>query len=365
MQTVNSFRRADDTTKKSTFSRPNSKVQIMHHSLTLFGMAAAVALTGSAATAQEFRLNFGHYLSNSSFVEVEQNFAKRVEERTEGRVKINIVYSGGLGKDSELLGLVGRGAIDIAAIVPGYYGDQLLYSKALQTPFVFDSPAQAIEIADYSYAELAPFKAEAERLGIHRLFHQPLDAYYMTGKTDDCKSLDGLNGKKIRTFGNLIPHMMTAVGATPVTVPAGDLYEAIDRGTIDYSFVNLGNVNAYRLYEAGKYSCGPALSIAGHMVVMSDRTWKRLPEDIQTIIVEESQRTQQEYVAWIDEAVQASAESITAAGGEIVTLSPETLADWKAKTPDLLQSWVDELSGRGEGEGAAEVASVWRERTAQ
>lgn len=333
--------------------------------LSLFGAAAVLAMSGSAALAQEFRLNYGHYLSNSPFVKVEQDFAKRVEERSEGRLKINIVYSGGLGKDSELLGLVGRGAIDMAAIVPGYYGDQLLYSKILQTPFVFDSPAEAIEIADYSFAELDAFKAETERLGIHRLFHQPLDPYYLTGKTDECKSLDGLNGKKIRTFGNLIPHMMSAVGATPVTVPAGDLYEAVDRGTIDYSFVNLGNVNAYRLYEAGKFSCGPGLNIAGHMVVLSDRTWQRLPEDLQTIITEEAAVAQKEYVEWIDAAIVAAAEEIEANGGEIITLSPELLAEWKAKTPDLLQLWVDEMAGRGEGEAAAEVADAWRERTAR
>lgn len=337
----------------------------MYHALSLVGLTAAVSLTGTAAMSQDFRLNFGHYLSNSVFVEVEQRFAERVEERTEGRVAINIVYSGGLGSDAELLGLVGRGAIDMAAIVPGYYGDELLYAKALQTPFVFESPAQAIEIADYSFAELAPFQAEAERLGIHRLFHQPVDSYYLTGKSNECQSVDGLNGKKIRTFGSLIPHMMTSVGATPVTVPPGDLYEAVDRGTIDYSFVNLGNVNAYRLYEAGEFSCGPAMSIAGHMVVLSDRTWQRLPEDIQTIIMEEADIAQQEYVAWVDTMVQESADNIAANGGEIIPMSDDVLAEWKEQTPDLLQLWVDELAGRGEGEGAAEVARVWRERTAQ
>lgn len=331
----------------------------------LSGLMAAIALTtgASALGAQEFRLNFAHYLSNSPFVKVEQDFVQRVEERSEGRVAINVVYSGGLGGESELLGLVGRGAVDLAAIVPGYYGDQLLYAKALQTPFVFDSPAQAIEIADYSFTELQPFKDEMSGLRIHRLFHQPVDSYYLTGKNDACGSLDGLSGKKVRTFGNLIPHMMSAVGATPVTVPPGDLYEAIDRGTIDYSFVNLGNVNAYRLYEAGKFSCGPAMNIAGHMVVISDRTWQRLPEDIQTIIVEEAALAQRAYVEWIDEVTAESTEVITEAGGQIIPVSDEMLAEWKERTPDLLDIWVEELAGRGQGDAAAEVAQQWRERT--
>lgn len=338
----------------------------MKRTIALLGMTAMSAIfAASGATAQEFRLNFGHYLSNSPFVKVEQDFAARVEERTNGRVKINIVYSGGLGKDSELLGLVGRGAIDLAGVVPGYYGDQLLYAKALQTPFVFNSPAQAIEIADYSYAELQPFKDEMARLGIHRLFHQPVDSYYMTGKSADCQDPEKLSGKKIRSFGALIPHMMTAVGATPVTVPPGDLYEAVDRGTIDYSFVNMGNIDAYRLYEAGKFSCGPAMSIAGHLVVISDRTWKRLPADIQQIITEEAAAAQVAYVEWSNTHVEGSIERVKAGGGEILELSPEALAAWKAKTPDLLNVWVDDLKGRGQGDQAAEVAKVWRERTAQ
>ncbi|NLC22317.1 MAG: TRAP transporter substrate-binding protein DctP [Halomonadaceae bacterium] len=327
-------------------------------------MAIAVTAGASVASAQEFRLNYAHYLSNSPFVKIEQDFVQRVEERSEGRVAINVVYSGGLGAESELLGLVGRGAVDLAAIVPGYYGDQLLYAKALQTPFVFDSPAQAIEIADYSYTELEPFMDEMAGLRIHRLFHQPIDPYYLTGKSDACSSLDGLDGMKIRSFGSLIPHMMTAIGATPVTVPPGDLYEAIDRGIIDYSFVNLGNVNAYRLYEAGEVSCGPAMNIAGHMVTISDRTWQRLPEDIQAIITEEAALAQQAYVEWVEEVSAESIKAITDAGGQVIPISDEMLAEWQAQTPDLLDIWVEDLAKRGHSDAAAEVAQLWRERTA-
>lgn len=246
--------------------------------------------------------------------------------------------------------------------MPGYYGDQLRYSKILQTPFLFDSPAEAIDMVTYSFTELEPLQNEMKTLGIHWLFHQPIDSYFMTGKTDACGSLEGLAGKKIRTFGSQIPHMMSAVGATPVTVPAADLYEAVDRGTIDYSFVNLGNIDVLRLYEAGKYSCGPALNIAGHMVVVGDRTWNRLPEDIQAIITEEAAKTQQEYVTWVETIAQESAEKITAEGGEIITMSPEMLAEWNEKTPDLLQMWVDEMTQLGEGDNATAAAEAWRTR---
>src|SRR5690554_2569232 len=108
MQTVNSFRRDENKRRNQRLRRPSREIGKMKQRIKFLGITAAAALAGSVASAQEFRLNFGHYLSNSPFVEVEQEFVQRVQERTDGRVAINIVYSGGLGGESELLGLVGR-----------------------------------------------------------------------------------------------------------------------------------------------------------------------------------------------------------------------------------------------------------------
>ena len=318
----------------------------------------------SAASAQEFRLNWGHYLSNGPFLEVEDEFIEAVEERTDGRVEFNVVYSGGLGAGDELLTLASRGAVDIASVVPGYYPNQLLFAKTLQIPHVFDSPAEAIEVAEYSYDNIPAFKEELDQLRVRRLFHQPLGSYYLAGPSDDCKTLDGLKGKKVRTFGSDIPKMMNAIGAVPQSVPAGDQYEALERGTLDYAFVNLGNIEAYRLHEVGPNLCGPALSMAGHMVVMGERAWQNLPEDIQTIIEEEAEKAQQRYVEWVDRSEAASGEALAADGANIYTYSDEQLQKWNEAAPDMLAQWVEELKGKGKGEAAQATADAWREITA-
>ncbi|ETX30333.1 TRAP transporter substrate-binding protein DctP [Roseivivax isoporae] len=321
----------------------------------------ATALGAGAAQAQEFRLNWGHYLANGPFLEVEDEFIAAVEERTEGRVEFNVVYSGGLGAGDELLTLAGRGAVDIASVVPGYYANQLLFAKALQIPFVFGSPGEAIEAAEYAYDNIPAFKEELDQLRVRRLFHQPLGSYYFAGPSDECQTLDGLQGKKVRTFGSDIPKMMDAVGAVPQSVPAGDQYEALERGTLDYAFVNIGNIEAYRLYEPGPNLCGPALSMAGHMVVVGERTWQRLPEDIRTIIMEEAEKAQQRYVEWVDASEAGSAEAVEAEGATIHAYTDEQLAQWDEAAPDMLAQWVEELEGRGKGEAAQETADAWRE----
>ena len=304
---------------------------------TAVAAASALAITAGMAQAEEFKLRWGHYLPNSGFVQVEKDFAAAIEERTNGRVKIEIIFAGGLGKGPEVALLAGRGAIDMASVAPGYYPDQLLFWKAYQIPFVFDEPQQAISILRRSYKEFPVFKQETDKINVNYLFHQPLGAYYLTGPSPDCTTVEALKGKKIRSFGADVPKMHNAIGAVPVTVQPTEVYEALQRGTIDYSFLNAGNIESLRLYEPGKYNCGPVMVITGHLIVIGKRTWDKLPADS---------------IAKIEEG-----------GGEFKEFPAAELAKWKAATPDLLAEWAESLKSRGMGDQAKEVESAWREWT--
>ncbi len=326
-------------------------------------LVASILAAGAASAEAEFKLRWGHYLGNSPYVKVEQDFAKRVEERTEGRVKIDIVYAGGLGKGNELLTLAGRGAIDMASVVPGYYADKLLFWKAYQIPFIFDTPMQAMEISAQSYEELPVFKKELDKFRVEFLFHQPLGSYYLTGPDAGCNDLANLKGKKIRSFGADVPKIHAAVGAVPVSVAYGDLYESLQAGSLDYAFMNPGNTLVSKLYEPGKYSCGPVMSITGHLIVIGKKSWNKLPADIQAIMTEEAMKSGKEYIEWIETSETDAQKAIEAEGGVFNDISAETLAEWREKTPDMLQDWVDSMKERGRGEEAEEVAANWREKT--
>jgi len=321
----------------------------------------ALALAGSAS-AQEFKLRWGHYLPNTPFVQVEKDFAEHVKERTNGRVEIEITFAGGLGKGNELMTLAGRGAIDMASVVPGYYPDQLLFWKAYQVPFIFDTPRQAMEIAAQAYKDLPVFQEELDKYRVKFLFHQPLGSYYMTGPDGNCDNVEGLNGKKIRSFGADIPKIFEAIGAVPVSVGFGDIYEAVQRGTLDYSFINRGNINAIKVYEVGKYSCGPVMSIVGHLIVIGQNTWESLPADIQQIMIEEAEKSGKAYIDDIEKAEEAAGAAMMAAGAEIKPMKDGEMAKWHAAAPDMMQSWVDGLAAAGLGDQANEVAAYWRSK---
>ena len=329
------------------------------------GIAAAAVILSGSAVAQEFNLRWGHYLGKGPFLEVEQQFVDAIEKRTNGRVKIDITYAGGLGKGPEVLTLAGRGAIDMAAAAPGYYADQLLFWKAFQIPFIFRTPGQAMEVLAKSIETFPIYKEEMDKLGVIWLFQQPLGVYFLTGPSADCDSVAQLNGKKVRSFGADVPKAHSAIGAVPVTVAPVEVYEALQRGTIDYSFLNAGNIEQYKLYEPGKYSCGPVMAITGHNIVIGKRTWAKLPKDIQDIFMDQAKKSQQEYIAWLDGFESQAVKNIEAAGGVFKPFPPDELAKWKASAPDFLKAWEEEISARGFGDAAKDVAAAWRKWTAQ
>ncbi|WP_370400416.1 TRAP transporter substrate-binding protein DctP [Sulfitobacter sp. JB4-11] len=322
-------------------------------------LGAAVFAAG-AAGAQDVTLRWGHYLGDSSFVQAEKDFAAAVTERTDGRVTVEITFAGGLGAGNEVLTLAGRGAIDMASVVPGYYSDQLLYWRAYQIPFVFESPRQAMEISAAAYKDLPYFEDELSKFGVKFLFHQPLGDYYLTGPDANCDTVAGLSGKKIRSFGADVPKAHEAVGAVPVSVGVGEVYEALQSGSLDYSFLNRGNILSNRLYEPGQYSCGPVMAITGHLIVINQDVWNDISEADQAIIQEEATKAGQAYIDNIEKAEEAAGAAIVEAGGTIKPFPAEELAKWKEAAPDLLQNWVDDMTSRGMGDEANAVSTYWR-----
>ena len=327
-----------------------------------FAAVFGLALAGAAFAQPKILLRWGHYLPDGPFLQLEKEFAAKIEKRTNGQVKIEITYAGGLGKDTELLMLTARGAIDMTATAPGYNPDQLRYWRAFQTPLVFTSSAQAMSVLEKVIQEFPVYQQEMDRIGVVWLFQQPLGEYYLSGQSSDCSSIAKLRGKKARSFGADIPKAFSAIGAVPVTVPPTGVYEAIKHGSLDYSFINAGNIQSLKLNEVAKFHCGPVMALTGHNITIGKRTWARLSPDIQKVFVDQARETQREYLTWVGDFEAKAVSNIKAQGGTFTTLSAEELQKWKAGAPDFLADWEKATAAAtGDVETPKKVVARWRE----
>lgn len=334
--------------------------------LSVFAGALSLAVAGPACAQAKYQLRWGHYLADSPFVQLEKDYAAKIEKRTNGQVKITITFAGGLGKGEELLMLTARGAIDMTSTAPGYNPDQLHYWRAFQLPLVFQTTQQAMMVLGKVYEEFPIYRQEMDKVGVVWLLQQPLGAYYLTGPSPDCNSVAALRGKKIRSFGADIPKAFSAIGAVPVTVAPTAIYEALQHGNLDYSFINAGNMQVFKLVEVGKHNCGPVMAITGHNITIGKRTWVRLPPDIQKIFIEEGRQTMKDYLAWVDDFEAKAVANIKGQGGTFVPFPADELKKWKAAAPDFLAEWEKATAAAtGDAETPKKVAARWRQLLAQ
>lgn len=335
--------------------------------LLLSAVGCALGLAAADATAQaKYNLRWGHYLADSPFVQLEKDFASSIEKQTNGQVKINITFAEGLGKTTELLMLTSKGAIDMTATAPGYNPDQLHYWRAFQLPLTFATSKQAMHVLRTVIKEFPVYNQEMDRAGVVWLFQQPLGEYYLSGPNPDCTSVAALKGKKIRSFGADIPKAFSAIGAVPVTVAPTGIYEALQHGTLDYSFINPGNALAFKLVEVGKNACGPVMAITGHNITMSKRTWSRLPKNVQGIFRKQSAKTMDDYLAWVGDYEAKAKDKIKSQGGMYVAFPAAELKKWRSAAPDFLDAWEKQTAAATKDAATPKkVAARWRQLLAK
>src|SRR5690606_9362864 len=111
----------------------------------------------------EMKLRFGHFApATTAHSQVDAWFAKELERRSGGKITQEIFWAGAVGQASELLSLVGQGAVDIAAVPASYFPAQLpLLAAPSALPFALPDPQKAERIMHSLWEEIPEMQQEA------------------------------------------------------------------------------------------------------------------------------------------------------------------------------------------------------------
>ena len=143
------------------------------------GLAACLI---PAASAKELRMS-SQWTETTAGAKVDKWWAGEIDKRTGGAVKIKIFWAGVLGKAKENLGLIQQGAIDLAAMSPGYFPAQLPFHAAPNSiPMTMSRPDQATALMERLLTEVPEYTNEAKRNGMKALFYHHLNPYLLVGE---------------------------------------------------------------------------------------------------------------------------------------------------------------------------------------
>lgn len=287
-----------------------------------------------------------HYMSVGAI----QPWAEMVEEKTNGRVKVNIYHGGALGSPTSVWQDVQGGLYDVGAplIVPYFYDTELFPLTISALPFAFPDEKSGVSTIMTKFAEKYGEKASEKVVLMGITASDPYDVI----STKPIKGFEDMKGLKVRATGKIDGVLIKDWGASPVSLPFQDAYEALDKGTLDATLSSATiMVGGSTLHEVAPNITKLNLSLQLFIPVMNMDFYNKLPSDIQMLFDEElSPKLAEligESVSNEKEKAYVEAEKVVEGRGEVITLSPEDLEKFKEPAEAQWDSWVEEANGKG------------------
>ena len=252
-------------------------------------VAVALSMPAFAKTV----LKLGHIAEVSHpYAQGADYFAKLVGEKSGGDMEVQVFPSSQLGSQKDMTEGLIYGTIDMVLTGTADLGQFQPKMSIFDLPFLFKDRAHAYKSLDTVGMELGK---DLEPKGMKLLGFMENGIRHLTNNVRPVKAPADMAGLKIRVMSNKIYiETIKSLGASPTPMAFGELYSAMQQGTVDGQENPSAHIYTKRFFEVQKYASMTAHAYAPEPVLISMITWGRL-SDAQKAIIQEAAT---EAVAW-------------------------------------------------------------------
>ncbi len=211
-------------------------------------------------------------------------FAKLVAEKSHGDIEIKVFPSSQLGGQKDLVESMVYGGVDLALVGTAVLGQFQPQISIFDLPFLFKDREHAYKSLDSVGMEIGK---GLENRGIKLLGYMENGIRHMTNNVREVKTPADMADLKIRVMNNKVYiEMIKALGASPTPMAFGELYSAMQQGTVDGQENPSAHIWTKRFFEVQQYASLTAHSYSPEPVIMSMVSWNRLSDEQRKIITE-------------------------------------------------------------------------------
>lgn len=257
----------------------------MKRLVTILCVTILVAAMAIPASAGKVVLKLGHIAEPvHPYGKGADKFAELVKEKSDGEIIVKVFPSSQLGGQKDLIEGLIFGTVDMALVGTAVLGQFQPQMSLFDMPFLFQDREHTYKSLDTVGMDIG--KA-LEPKGIKLLGYMENGIRHLTNNVREVKTPADMEGLKIRVMTNKIYiEMMKSLGASPTPMAFGELYSAMQQGTVDGQENPSAHIWTKRFFEVQKYASKTAHSYAPEPLVMSMISWSRISPDQQKIIKE-------------------------------------------------------------------------------
>jgi TRAP-type C4-dicarboxylate transport system substrate-binding protein len=323
-----------------------AKQLIITFGIILFLVGMIFPVTAVTA-ADKFTLKYWNHQPETAWqAQIAKRYIADVKEKTNGRVILHPYWASSLVSGKEATAGIKGGIIDIAQLQTFNTPGEFPVSDVAGLPFIVKDPREVIEGLRKLYEEgLMP---EYDGKGFKLLdFHAPgmMYALFREKKVD---TLAGFKGLKIRGSSPVSFDMVKAFGAAPIALASTDLYMSLDRGVIDGLLSSPGFMAPFKLYEVSKYFLDQPLFAGNMFFAMNQKTWDKLPPDLQKIMMECTKTMTEDWIKTSDEFESVKSKKVLKDNGIVFyPLAPGELEKFKSAVKPVTKNFIKKMDSLG------------------
>ena len=286
-------------------------------------MFMVIMAAGAASAAPEYKIKVA-YISSESHptAQAMTGFAKDVDSASKGRIKVELYPNGQLGSDRELCEGVQMGTIQMVVSSTSALAGFDKRIQVLDLPYLFTTRKAAFDAVDGELGK--KLNSYLEKKGFLVLGYQENGFRHVTNSKRPIKTPADLKGLKIRTMENPM-HIafFKELGANPTPMSWGELYTALQQGTVDAQENPYAMIDDGKFYEVQKYVSETGHLFSYEIIIANKKFMEKLPADLRKIVDDAAHRAVMAQRARMEKEEAVFKAKVTKTGLKANTLTPE------------------------------------------
>ncbi|NWQ42568.1 TRAP transporter substrate-binding protein DctP [Bacillus sp. EB106-08-02-XG196] len=321
----------------------------------MLSISLALLGCGKSATSSEktsgdddvYKLSFNVQIpaTHKFHTDVVKPWADLVEKETNGRVQIEIYNSGALGTLATAYDDIKGGLYDIGYVSPLLHLDSDLYPLTIgDLPFgITDSGVKARVLGKLKDKYMMDAFNESTLLSI-----SSTDSYQLYSK-EPVESITDVEDTKIIVQGAERIETVKGWDAVPVSLGLEQIYESLEKNTVDQTTYTSVGALGLKLYEVAPYLTKIDLGATTLVFLQNSDSLNKMPDDLKQLFVEElgpklGEMTGEMYKSEAEKAMNEYGEKVKGQGGKVITLDNAKLNEFKKPSKKIWDAWAKEAN---------------------
>jgi len=279
-------------------------------------------------------------------------FAKEVERRTKGEVKVKILWGTSLCKMTEVPGAIKSGMADMGLIITVYFPELFPYHGASQAAMLMASAG----LGDWYEPYMQLCREFPEARDVYKKQNQKLISIFDNAGLDlmtktPVRNFKDAKGYKIRLSGEYLPRLFKEAGFSTISIPASEAYDALHRGLANGVHVSYPVIMMFKWYEPCKYVT--VLPLFGTSLVyaltINLNTWNKLSGNAQNTISKIGEELSKSIYPYIHFRLNEDfMEFFPKVGGKFVKFDEGDVKEWRKRIQKpAMEYYIKKMENKG------------------